>query len=314
VTIIDRIAQRWSKLDQSTPVAKTPQIMMLEVTNACNLKCIMCAHANSRRPIGIMSKKNLIIAITQACLMNIPDIALYSTGEPLLYPHLAWAIQECKDRNLYVYITTNGVLLNAKMAQSICEAKLDSIKISIDAGNPKTYHELKGKDEFLRVLNNVKVLRTIRDEIGGPQISCAMIMMDHNADEIELFRELFGPYADDLIITPLSNMGGKIGATTFKRHEPCRQLWDRTVICYNGDVTVCCVDFDGCLTYGNILHTPLADIWNNKIIRRWRQYHIDRDFKLPMCGSCDSCLQQPQDLIAFNDQIQNKGRTNGQAM
>jgi len=69
----------------------------------------------------------------------------------------------------------------------------------------------------------------------------------------------------------------------------CRLLWDRIVLCYDGRITVCCVDFDAELCYADLNFAPLETAWNNKTIQAWRQEHLTgRTDRMPMCGKCSS--------------------------
>ena len=108
------ISKKWEQVDRlkKTILAPVPRLVMLEVTNACNLKCAMCQHPNMTREKGFMPLELGKKAIREAAKMGIKEAALFSTGEPLLYSHLEELIIEAKRRNLYCYLSSNGLLLN----------------------------------------------------------------------------------------------------------------------------------------------------------------------------------------------------------
>ena len=55
--IVESISQRWSREDQieKSIIAPVPGLLMLELTNACNLSCSMCYNSRMKRKIGFMS-------------------------------------------------------------------------------------------------------------------------------------------------------------------------------------------------------------------------------------------------------------------
>lgn len=72
----------------------------------------------------------------------------------------------------------------------------------------------------------------------------------------------------------------------------CNWPWKRTVINWNGDVTVCCGVFNPKWTMGNVFDEPFRKIWNNQTYR-----HARRSFTIPVssgqgepCSVCSGVL------------------------
>ncbi len=61
-----------------------------------------------------------------------------------------------------------------------------------------------------------------------------------------------------------------IGEKVFK----CDWPWKRTVINWNGDVTVCCGVFNPEWTMGNVFEEPFRKIWNNNVYRSARRSFV----------------------------------------
>jgi len=81
---------------------------MLEATNACNLKCKMCGNRNMKRSRGVMPLDLGKQAIREAAKTGIREVALYTTGEPLLYPYIEQLILTARESNMYCFLTSNG--------------------------------------------------------------------------------------------------------------------------------------------------------------------------------------------------------------
>ena len=68
---------------------------------------------------------------------------------------------------------------------------------------------------------------------------------------------------------------------------PCRRLDNRAMILADGRMPLCDQDFKGTTAVGNVLETPLADLWQSKAMQKARAAHrSDSLSSLPMCGTC----------------------------
>lgn len=269
---------------------------MLEVTNACNLKCKMCGNKDMTRAKGMMSTDMAKRAIKEAAAIGIKEVALFSTGEPFLYSHLEKLILEAKANDLYCFLTSNGMLLNEKVAEMLCRSGLDSFKCSIDGTNKQEYESIRKGGNFDLLLGNIKYLRQRRDELGSKlKIICGMVLLDENKNKVSVFKELFGSIADDILVANAANIGGKNKEISwdesfdFDMPKPCKLLWDRIVVNYDGKITACCVDFDAELVYGDYNSDCFLDVWNNNVMQKWRKDHLSGDIKsMPLCNKCDA--------------------------
>jgi len=295
---VERITKNWTEIDQmeKNKVASVPRLLMLEVTNACNLKCKMCGNPKMNRKKGIMPLELGKNVIRDAAEMGIKEVALYTTGEPLLCPHLAQFIVEAKKNNLYCFVTSNGLLLDKKSIEMLCDSELDSFKFSIDGTNKKEYETIRRQGNFDTLLNNVRLLKEIRDNKNSRlKIICAMVVTNDNQNHLSDFKKLFEPMADDILISKATNLGGKYDKQGLNEKilknsfKPCRLLWDRIIVNYDGKITACCVDFDAELVYADYYSDKLIDAWNNETIQNWRNNHLTGNINnMPLCNKCDA--------------------------
>jgi radical SAM protein with 4Fe4S-binding SPASM domain len=81
----------------------------------------------------------------------------------------------------------------------------------------------------------------------------------------------------------------RVEKRSLNRKVPCRELWLKLQVLWNGDVTVCCIDYDGKLKIGNIRNESLNELWVGSKVERMRAVHRAREFeKTPICNKCDS--------------------------
>lgn len=297
-------------VDQSYPLeAPFPDNIMIEVTNACNLRCGMCYQRSMNRPKGFMRRELFERVISQAAELGIGNAGLFTTGEAFLHPEIFEFIRIAKERGIgYVYITTNGVLLDERKIGLVFDSGLDSIKFSIDAATRETYESERPGGDWDRLLDNIRLLRDGREQRGrGPRLFGSYVITAGNVAEAGRFRQMFTGLLDEVYFSYVGSQGGnqteenKAKITAWlaeqtrssrlpeERWNPCNLLWNRFVVTYDGKLTICCVDFEARLVYGDLLESTLAECWNSEKMRHYRSVHRERRFdELPMCRECDA--------------------------
>lgn len=153
-----------------------PLTLYWSINSVCNMKCRMC-------DIGMKNRqgtfyKNLAIdsnlheidlkvftSVIEELASAKPFIVFNST-EPLLYKHIAEAIQYCKERQLKTALTTNGYLLPEKAAK-LANSGLNRLNISLD-GPPSIHNEIRGRtDSFEKVREGIIEFSRSSSELHG---------------------------------------------------------------------------------------------------------------------------------------------------
>ncbi|MFP3041954.1 radical SAM protein [Treponema primitia] len=142
-----------------------PQRLVFEMTNACNLNCVMCGR-NAKEftaahfDIGWLEKFDDVVA-------DIEEVTLMGWGEPTMHPQftefLAWA----NKRGLRKYFCTNGMRLG-KLLPTIFDEQVDVIAISIDAATGERNNAIRRGAKFDTIIENIKAIVTEKKRIGTP--------------------------------------------------------------------------------------------------------------------------------------------------
>ncbi|MGD9344564.1 MAG: radical SAM protein [Candidatus Aminicenantes bacterium] len=273
-------------------------MVSIEITNACNLECIMCARNKMSRDVGFMDF-DLYCKIIDECAERKPVVLLpQGFGESLLHPRWVEMIKYAKDRSVEpIVLITNGTVLNEKNISALLDLELDQVVISIDGVNKNTFERIRRGADFERVTENVMRLIEFRKErnVNKPSINLRIIQMKETEAEIEPFFEkwqpLLGP-GDEVSVNAYNTWAGAVEDRSVKEKripetKPCKQLWKMCFIYWNGDVAPCCVDYDGELVIGNVRDSSIADIWRSKKLREMRRTHLcGRRDKYPLCARC----------------------------
>jgi radical SAM protein with 4Fe4S-binding SPASM domain len=136
--------------------------------------------------------------------------------------------------------------------------------------------------------------------------------MENNYGDFVEYKKTFGNLIDETSFELLGNQGSQVNFGSFypksikfqiqkfylpkAKWHPCNMLWNRFIVTYEGYLTICCIDFENKLIYGDLNKQSLKACWNNKKIKRFRKIHKFKQFvKMPMCYDCD--------IIKRNDKI-----------
>lgn len=271
---------------------KFPNVILCEVTNHCNLSCPMCFQKNLKRKRGFMNFNLYRKIVDEVCLY--PNVAFrpLGNGEPLLHPRLPEMIAYAKTRGIkQISITTNGCFLNKKMARKLLGNGLDSIEISLDAVSPKVYQKMRPGSDFHKVKKNVlDLIKLKKEKFPNLHITLNFVDTPFNHKEIPAFQKFWSPKVDYIDIFPFHtwvNTADKVGESQKRTGFPCRQLWERVLIYWNGDVSFCCNDPEGRSVVDNLKGKSLKEIWLGERYRLLRRKHIKKNFKGLLCNSCE---------------------------
>jgi len=214
----------------------------------------------------------------------------------------------------------NGNGIQEKI-KKIFASGLDSIKFSIDAGNKKQYESLKIGASWDKLVITVKSLRKMRDEMNSPlRIFASFIIMADNFKDLLKYKNTFGNFIDETDFILVKNQGSQVKVEGLypkeiisqiknltlpkEKWQPCHMLWNRFIITSEGYLTICCIDFENKLIYGDVNKESLGASWNNKKMKRFREIHTRGQFaKLPLCFNCDVIKRNNE--IDINKILQN---------
>lgn len=272
---------------------KFPPEILIESTNFCNLKCVICPQKDSNRKRGYIDfelYKKIINEI--AGIDKKVFVRPFHFGEPLLNPQLKDMIKHAKNKGIQkVGITTNGLLLNETKSKELINAGLDEIEISFEGVNKQEYEQLRINSNYETVASNIKRLVEIKKEYGTrkPHIKLSMVKLNQSDDEIKQFKEYWSPQVNTISIRRLHNWIDKIqlGSEKMNGNFPCRQLWVRMYVLWNGDITFCCMDHEGTEVMGNARKDSLLDVWQGEKYRHFRELHLNgKQHEIPICSKC----------------------------
>lgn len=275
-----------------------PKVILLDNTNACNLRCSMCDHANMKqhRPLGRMDF-GLYTRLIDEIARERPDARVWEIffGDPFLCPDMAERIRYAKDKGLTdVVLNTNGVLMSEKKARAVIEAGLDAMYVGIDAAKAETYEKIRVGGKFDRAVANVLTYHDLLAQVGRPEqkLFVQFVVSDINEDEVDAFRTFWGEQGVNIKIRPKVSWAGLVDADNLRDNtsvdrRPCYWAMQTINICVDGRVALCSVDVHCRVPCGDVTQSTIREVWEGRL-RELRAMHREGRFdELPdMCRAC----------------------------
>ncbi|HSB51042.1 MAG TPA: GTP 3',8-cyclase MoaA [Dissulfurispiraceae bacterium] len=164
--------------------------MRISVIDRCNLRCVYCMPTEGVQLIkhrDILTYEEIIRIVSVAAGLGVRKIRI-TGGEPLVRRNLPFlisslnAVAGIED----ISMTTNGVLL-ARHAESLAEAGLRRVNISLDSLRPDRFSEITRGGDIKTVLDGIHEA----ERLGLAPIKLNMVpVRGINDDEIEDFARL----------------------------------------------------------------------------------------------------------------------------
>lgn len=281
--------------------------LRLELSNTCNHSCIFCAHRKMTRPKKQMEDTFVRRVLKEAYDEGFRGLGYYASGEPFMTKKLAEYVKLAKDIGYnYVYIDTNGGAVTFDRIQEVIDAGLDSIKFSINGTNAENYKLIHGRDDFLRVTDNLKKTYEYKKKLDRKlNVFVSFAVTKYTEKELDDFINEYKKYADDIITANVIDMGGYVpevreylrntNQTDFSEGMtvPCYTLWNTFIITCEGYVTACCADFQNYFVYADLNKETIREAWTNPYITKLRKEHIEGKIKGTPCETCVGGPQVP---------------------
>lgn len=301
-----KVIDNTSAEDKTTNLREFPKIIELEITNVCNFKCMMCKTGNGS---AVRSKGMMTDDIYNKMIDEIKDknvvLKFVGHGESLLHPDFLKYAKIAKDNGILCHMTTNGSFLTEEIMQSLIDMKFDSVKFSFQGIDREGYLFMRQTDFFEELMETIGKFYELRGDSGVPYISVSTSVTDESEEQIREFRDRCEKICDELEVgkTTLEWMDMESikdidkrkkleqlqeRDTTYKvRYRCCTQVWDVLKLCWNGDVSSCCGDWDGLMILGNIQDSSLKELWTCEKQNGYRKILAAGNYEaLPLCKDC----------------------------
>ncbi len=279
-----------SELDDHKIVLQSaPRRLVFELTNACNLNCIMCGR-NAVKFTPTFFKLEWLKKFAPI-INKVEEVSMFGWGEPTVHPQFVEILNWLDNFPVRKYFCTNGMRLGA-LKDEIFNCHVDIIAISLDGARAETNNRIRRGGNFDKIITNIKsiVAEKKRRGLNRPYINFVFCAMTSN------FREL-----PDLV-----RVAAEIGIeevkavyfTAFANDFLAQTLWDI-------DKNILAEIFQQTLERGEELdvkiklpHLPGEDPANDKSHKEcfvgWRDFFLGSD------GCVRPCMSTPEKFFRFD--------------
>ncbi|GEM_PF-1190375 len=265
-----------------------PKIFTIETVLACSLKCPECAIGGD-----IIERQHTVMKLDRFKLIAdkirpfVKYLYLHLWGEPMLnkqiIPMIQYAAQFTRTN-----ISTHAQVLSKEMADSLITSGVSDIIVSIDGVSQAVYERYRVGGDVKTALSNLALLQQLNQHYGGKvNIMPQFIMFKHNQHEKPLFED----YCHRLGLKPffkppyIRMKESKFAYSDFSEYirphyptletlrqamQTCNAPRDNLVVTVDGSVIVCCHDYNGLTTFGNIFQQGVLEIWDSPKYREFR--------------------------------------------
>jgi MoaA/NifB/PqqE/SkfB family radical SAM enzyme len=216
-----------------------PHTLLLDITERCNLRCVMCHFAaverirvppfdetpdNGNMPVGLFER------IAGGFFPRARRVSLSCAAEPLMHPRFAEIISIAGRYGVPdLWFPTNLIPLTTSVADAIVRSNVTTIAVSIDGVRKATYEAIRAGATWERLMAKLDLLRSaFRSVRKPPRLRIIFTWMRANRDELrELPRFAARVGARELdvryVVPPI---GVDIAAQSLRDEDPARMRAD----------------------------------------------------------------------------------------
>jgi uncharacterized Fe-S cluster-containing radical SAM superfamily protein len=295
------LAKEFETIQPPPELAERPQGALIEITNACNLNCVMCNTKNSKRSLGFMKPETFETILQQLKSVGINSIGLHTVGETFMFPELEAFLSKIQAMDFSVWLSTNGQF--PQQIKSLTERfpnLANSYRFSIDGAKKETYESIRKGGKYEKILESLEIINFFNQGKINSNVflSIDSILSLTNIDELPLFFKTFSKYClpEDIKFWPVNSLSPDQSyfrsSFPFKnlvyQSIPCLRMFNNLFFTHDGRATLCCRDYEAELVVGDIMTTSLMDIWQGKEAEQIRAKHLGPPEKMDI-KACSSC-------------------------
>lgn len=287
--------EEWNQAANNGHLPSHPLHVDIELSDACNLRCTMCAHGiGTANSTGFMNRELAIKTIDECSSLGVYSVKFNWRGESALNPLLPELVRYAKAKGiLEVQINTNGVPKKREIYIDCAKAGIDRIIFSIDGHTSNIFEQIRIGAKLNELKENIFSLLEWKKKTAQtkPLIRVQFVRTKINASEADDFLNYWNPMVDDVRISDVMDRGQgnamSVGDQVMVGRRRCPQPFQRLIVARDGRVSPCCADWDQNHVVGDVAKQNLSDIWHGEKMTYMRniQDNIEHD-RINICRKC----------------------------
>jgi MoaA/NifB/PqqE/SkfB family radical SAM enzyme len=323
--LVQRLIRRVPGLLPLALFKRIPGIVVIDVTNLCNLRCPVCpVTVAMNRTRGMMSLDVFKLIVDDLARNRArPAIYFNFSGEPTLNPELPEMVGYAARHGHETFISTNATKVDRRLAERLIEAGLSRINLCLDGFSREAQESYRIRSNFEQVKANIEGFAEARRRLNKPQTELVLqtLLTAKSEGQVDDIVAWAGRIGLDQVRFKTFSLGSYTDDATrarFARFLPTNKAWRRTqsgrrrsfctfpfhqsVVFWNGDLGLCCIDYDQMVQLPNI-----ADVGFVAALRSDRVARARRNGFLKRFEVCRSCSYSNAENMGFRVRLRPRG-------
>lgn len=284
------------ELEQEANILKSyPRRIVLEMTSACNIKCIFCGRDEAEfnqtyLPLEVLDKLEPVL---QKC----EEVTLFGWGEPTINPKFSQFLERLDKTPVRKYFVTNGTRLH-KFVDDIFKYHVDIIAVSMDGPDSQTNDNIRVGAKFDEVVKNIKLIQEKKKELGVdfPYMNFVFVAMKSNIRKlpqmVTLAKELNMQEVKVVFLTAFSP--DMLEESLYNEQELIREVFEETItLAKKNNIKVKLPYIQG--------EDVAGDKYHKDCFVGWRDFFIGSDDSVRPCQSTNLKLGKFSDYNTFEE-------------
>ena len=289
-----------------------PTFVSVEPASVCQLRCPECPVGMKHGSKGGQKKedpymrRSVWVKVLEEIKPYAHTVQFYFQGEPLLHKELNRMIYEANKYGLYTIVSTNAQAMTEELAMDLVGAGLDRIIISMDGLTDESYQAYRIGGSLEQCKKAIRYLREAKKNLESSiRIEIQCLRLKTNEQEWKAFKQQYKSLGADRLVFKTAQLYNYAEGHPLMPSDPrysryckgedglfrrkslrrgCFRVWSGVVVTTTGEVLPCCYDKNHSYSYGNIMDTPLAELFSNEKARAFRM--AAEQEKPQICQEC----------------------------
>lgn len=220
-----------SELEKGKEILQSyPRRLVFELTNACNLNCVMCGrNAADFKPTMFDMD---VFRNFEPLMDTVEEVTLMGWGEPTIHPHFNEMLEIINKHSARKYFCSNGMNLK-KIKDAIFDYNVDVFAVSIDGATDETNARIRRGSNLHQITENLKdIVRTKKERgLKYPWINFVFCAMQSNIRELpDLVRLAADIGIEEVKVVYLTVFGEDLMGESLWGHESLvREVFEEAI-------------------------------------------------------------------------------------
>lgn len=286
---------------------RPPKIIIIDATNSCNLRCPVCPVTFAMQRKRGMMKPDVFRRIIDDFQDQREKPAIYFSfsGEPTLHRDLPDFIAYAHDNGHDTYLSTNATRLTPELSMRLIRSGLARVNLCMDGFSKEAQEAYRVNSDFAQVKAAIEEFLRLKTQLGArtPVTVLQTLLTSYSEPQMAEMEEWAREAGFDRVRFKTFSIGSYTSAEQKRAfahflprqkklrrhprhtsHALCTVPLFQSVVFWNGDLGLCCIDYDQVIQLPNVGRDGFLAAYRSDTAARARKRGFLKQF-----GICRSC-------------------------